>query len=112
MPQLWMVAKLNLGSGLSIMNAHFLAAIAASDGVSLFFWAYGFREFAPKNGGFNATGWAIMGAHIIQCMLLMDFMFCYVKCMFAKACVKPTAQAVAPSSTPGLTRVEDNEPPS
>merc|ERR1719478_1124985 len=54
MPQLWMMAKLELGSGLEILNLHFLAAIAAADGVSLFFWVYWFREFAPKNGGFNA----------------------------------------------------------
>merc|ERR1719456_325093 len=46
MPQLWMMAKLELGSGLPVLNAHFIAAIAAADGVSLFFWVYGFREFA------------------------------------------------------------------
>merc|ERR1719478_1154464 len=48
MPQLWMVAKLEVGSGLEVLNAHFIAAIAASDGVSMFFWIYGFSEFAPK----------------------------------------------------------------
>merc|ERR1719265_168448 len=84
MPQLWMMAQLKNNSGLEILNVHFLAGIAASDLVSLFFWAYGFREFAPKNGGFNATGWAIMGAHIIQCMLLADFIFYYIKSWVCK----------------------------
>merc|ERR1719409_660696 len=89
MPQLWMVAKCEVGSGLEILNAHFLAAIAAADGVSLFFWVYGFREFAPKDGSFNTTGWAIMGAHVIQCLLLLDFMFYYVK-----ACISASIAAV------------------
>merc|ERR1719506_434207 len=59
MPQLWMVAKLEVGAELEALNAHYIAAIAASRGVSLYFWFYGFREFAPRNGGFNLTGWTI-----------------------------------------------------
>merc|ERR1719163_1664199 len=64
LPQLWMVAKLQSGEektqDLAALNAHYIAAIAASRGVSLYFWFYGFAEFAPKNGSFNLTGWAIL----------------------------------------------------
>merc|ERR1719326_2437852 len=79
MPQLWMVAKIQAGAEVEALNAHYIATIAASRAVSLYFWVHAYREFAPKNGGFNTTGWAIMGAHIIQCLLLVDFMFYYVK---------------------------------
>merc|ERR1719247_3036735 len=83
MPQLWMVAKLEVGAELEALNAHYIAAIAASRAVSLYFWYHGFKEFAPKDGSFNLTGWAIMAAHVIQMLLFVDFVAMYVK-----ACVK------------------------
>jgi hypothetical protein len=90
MPQLWMVAKLESGvSADALYNPHYIMAIAASRGVNLYFWFHGFREFAPKDGSFNFTGWAIMGAHVIQCLLLADFAFFYVK-----ACVLGSIKAV------------------
>merc|ERR1719265_2017222 len=86
MPQLWMVAKLEVGAELEAVNFHYIAAIAASRAVSLYFWYHGFREFAPKDGSFNLTGWAIMGAHVIQVLLFVDFVAMYVK-KCVKGCV-------------------------
>merc|ERR1719265_1555404 len=79
MPQLWMVAKLEVGVEIEALNSHYIAAIAASRLVNLYFWYHGFQELKPKDGGFNLTGWAIMIAHIIQCLLLVDFVAFYVK---------------------------------
>merc|ERR1719456_2229175 len=87
MPQLWMLAKMERGAQLDGLNAHYIAAIAASRAVSLYFWYYGFREFAPKDGSFNLTGWAIMGAHVIQMLLFVDFVVIYVKSCI-KGCFK------------------------
>merc|ERR1719321_850519 len=89
MPQLWMVAKLEVGAEVEALNAHYIAAIAASRAVSLYFWYYGFREFAPKDGSFNLTGWAIMGAHVIQVLLFADFVAFYVK-----ACIKGCVRSI------------------
>lgn len=79
LPQLWMVAKIETGGKLDGFNAHYIGAIAASRMVSLYFWWYGHREFAPKKGGFNLTGYAILAAHVIQVLLLADFVVFYVK---------------------------------
>merc|ERR1719265_2466994 len=89
MPQLWMIAKLETGDSVDALNAHYIMAIAASRAVSLYFWYYGFREFAPKDGSFNLTGWAIMVSHVIQMLLLLDFVAMYVK-----ACVKGCFRAI------------------
>merc|ERR1719269_363984 len=89
MPQLWMVAKLKAGAPMDAMTAHFIFAMAISCAVDCFFWSYGFREFAPKKGGFNAAGWGIMVAHIVRALLLLDFVFLYVK-----ACILGSIKAV------------------
>lgn len=86
MPQLWMVAKLEAAKcQIEAINLHYIAAISAARGVSLYFWFYGFREFAPKDGSFNLTGWTIMIAQVIQCVLLLDFCFYYVKACIVKS---------------------------
>merc|ERR1719498_1358412 len=84
-----MVGKLKSGASADALNCHYIMAIAASRGASLYFWYYGFREFAPKDGSFNLTGWAIMCATVIQCLLLLDFVVFYVK-----ACVKSGVKAI------------------
>lgn len=91
LPQLWMVARVQVGAEMEALNAHYIAAYAASRAVSLYFWFYAFREFAPKNGDFNTKGWAIMGAHVIQLLMLADFVFFY-----AKACISGCVRAIRP----------------
>merc|ERR1719261_1149301 len=86
MPQLWMVTKLQAARDqLEALNMHYIAAIAAARGVSLYFWFYGFREFAPKDGSFNLTGWTIMVAQVIASLLLLDFAYYYVKSCIMKS---------------------------
>merc|ERR1719181_552414 len=88
MPQLWMISKLGVGSPVESLNAHYIMAIAASRGVSLYFWSYGYREFRPKDGSFNFTGWAIIIAHIIQIVLLLDFIYYYLKNWMCARCIE------------------------
>merc|ERR1719146_363263 len=76
MPQLWMLSKCQAAKEqIDALNIHYIAAIAAARGVSLYFWFYGFREFAPKDGSPNLTGWTIMGAQVVSVLLLIDFSF-------------------------------------
>lgn len=82
LPQLWMVGKIQVGGELEALTGHYIGAIAASRMVNLYFWWYGFREFAPKDGSFNLTGYAILAAHVIQVLLLIDFVYFYVKSCF------------------------------
>jgi ER lumen protein retaining receptor len=105
MPQLWVITKLGVGAKIELLNGHYIMAIAASRAVSLYFWVYGFVEFAPKDGSFNFTGWAIMGAHIIQMLLLLDFMYYYVK-----ACIIGSMRAVTTGDySQGLMQVKVEE---
>merc|ERR1719262_840887 len=86
MPQLWMVAKLEAAKDqLEGLTLHYIAANSAARGVSLYFWFHGFREFAPKDGSANITGWTIMVAQVIQVLLLLDFAFYYLKACIVKS---------------------------
>lgn len=85
MPQLWMVSKLGNkagGESLDAMNAHYIAAITASRAVNFAFWFYGYVEFAPSDGGYNVSGWAVITACVIQMLLLLDFVVLYAKACF------------------------------
>jgi hypothetical protein len=86
LPQLWMVAKLQgAKEQVEALTLHYLAALSASRCVSMYFWFYAYREFAPKDGSANITGWTIMGAQLIQVCLLLDFAFYYVKACVVKS---------------------------
>jgi ER lumen protein retaining receptor len=79
-PQLWMMSKTR--GGIEALNCHFVGATAVSRCVNLIFWFHGFVELAPLDGSFNLAGWVIIMAHVIQSLLLCDFLFVYVKaCM-------------------------------
>merc|ERR1719281_1190612 len=79
-PQLWMLSK--IGGEVDALNCHYVGATAFSKCISLCFWFHGFVELAPLDGGFNLAGWVIITAHIIQLLLLCDFLFVYIKaCM-------------------------------
>merc|ERR1719473_950069 len=80
LPQLWMMSK--IGGEVEALNCHFVGATALSRCVNLIFWFYGFEELAPLDGSFNLAGWVIIAAHVVQTLLLCDFLFIYVKaCM-------------------------------
>jgi len=79
-PQLWMMSK--IGGDVEALNCHFVGATAVSRCVNLCFWFYGFVELAPLDGSFNLAGWVIIAAHVVQTLLLCDFLFIYIKaCM-------------------------------
>merc|ERR1719473_2114106 len=79
-PQLWMMSKTR--GDVEALNCHFVGATALSRCVNLIFWFYGFEELAPLDGSFNLAGWVIIAAHVVQTLLLCDFLFIYVKaCM-------------------------------
>jgi len=79
-PQLWMMSK--VGRDVEALNCHFVGATAMSRCANLCFWFYGFVELAPLDGSFNLAGWVIITAHVVQTLLLCDFLFMYVKaCM-------------------------------
>jgi len=77
MPQLAMLAK--IGGEVEALTSHYVGATALSRGMSLIFWYYGYAELAPLDGGFNMAGWAILAAHIVQMLLLCDFLFYYIR---------------------------------
>lgn len=86
MPQLWMIAKVGVQSHVEALNAHYIAAMAASRSVSMYFWSVGYREFAPKSGAFNYDGWAVMAAQMIGAILMLDFLYFYFKAWLAASC--------------------------
>lgn len=104
MPQLWMMSK--VGGELDALNGHYIAAIAASRAVSLSFWYYGYSELAPEDGSFNVSGWAILGAHVVQMLLLLDFIILYLKaCVFG--CISAVTTGTCTQPTIAMPTVYD-----
>merc|ERR1719230_261239 len=77
LPQLAMMSKIK--GEIEALTSHFVGATALSRTVSLFFWYHGFVELAPLDGSFNLSGWAIVAAHVLQILLLCDFLFYYIR---------------------------------
>merc|ERR1719247_3142688 len=82
-PQLWMMSKCGKAEA---VTSHYVASIAASRAVNLIFWFYGYEELAPEDGGVNVAGYAIIAAHVLQILLLGDFMVLYIKAGCNKVC--------------------------
>jgi len=75
LPQLWMlVAK---GGEVEALTANYVALVFASRVMAFWFWFTGMSELAPKDGGANLVGGLIVGAHGIQVLVSMDFMYHY-----------------------------------
>lgn len=77
MPQLSMMAKIR--GEVEALTSHYVGATALSRATSLIFWYHGFVELAPLDGGFNLAGWAIIAAHVLQVLLLCDFLYYYIR---------------------------------
>jgi len=77
LPQLWMLAK--KGGEVEALTSHFVAALVVSRFCAFLFWFYGYPELAPRNGGFNAGGWWVIGAHTLQVAISADFMYHYIR---------------------------------
>merc|ERR1719426_569978 len=76
-PQLVLISKIR--GEVEALTSHFVAATALSRLTSLIFWYHGFAELAPLDGSFNLAGWAIIAAHVLQVLLLGDFLFYYIR---------------------------------
>merc|ERR1719197_1670469 len=77
MPQLVMMTKIK--GEVEALTSHFVGATAINKLVSLMFWYHGFTELAPLDGSFNLAGWAIITAHVLQVLLLCDFLLYYIR---------------------------------
>lgn len=78
MPQVVMMSK---GEGrVEAPIAHFVAATALSRSVDLWWWYYNF-DVGPQGywHGFNFSGWLIIVVHVLNLVLVADFMYYYVK---------------------------------
>lgn len=76
LPQLWMLTK--MGGKVEALTSHFVVALTASRALAFLFWYHGFPELAPQAGGFNVSGWTIIGAHALQLLLSTDFLYHYL----------------------------------
>merc|ERR1719359_913768 len=76
-PQLVLISKIR--GEIEALTAHFVSATALSRLTSLIFWYHGFAELAPLDGSFNLAGWAIIAAHVLQVLLLCDFLLYYIR---------------------------------
>merc|ERR1719310_2151590 len=76
-PQLVLISKIR--GEVEALTSHFVGATALSRLTSLIFWYHGFAELAPLDGSFNLAGWAIIAAHVLQVLLLGDFLFYYIR---------------------------------
>jgi hypothetical protein len=76
LPQLWMLSKIGEVEALA---SHFVVLSVLARVCSLIFWYRGFAELRPAHGGFNYSGWGVMGAHVAQLLLSCDFVFLYMK---------------------------------
>jgi len=77
MPQLVLMTKIR--GEVEALTSHYVGATALSRATSLVFWYHGFTELAPLDGSFNLAGWAIIAAHVLQVLLLCDFLFYYIR---------------------------------
>jgi len=77
MPQLKLMTKIR--GEVEALTSHYVGATALSRLVSLIFWYHGFVELAPLDGSFNVAGWAIIAAHVLQVLLLGDFLYYYIR---------------------------------
>jgi len=91
LPQLWMLSKIGEVEALA---SHFVVLSVLSRICSLIFWYRGFAELTPAHGGFNYSGWGVMGAHVAQLLLSCDFVFLYLKSFNMSKMVLPTSYDV------------------
>lgn len=89
-PQLIMISKCK---EVEALTSHFVGGTALSRLVSLIFWYHGFAELAPLDGSFNLAGWAIILAHVLQVLLLCDFLLYYVRAVVSTGSARVTMPA-------------------
>jgi hypothetical protein len=74
LPQLWMLSK--IGGEVEGMTSHFVALLALSRFCAFSFWFYGYVEL--QRGGTVMAGYQLLGAHTLQVLLSLDFLYYYL----------------------------------
>jgi hypothetical protein len=78
-PQLWMLSK--IGGEVEGLTGHYVALVGLSRIANLIFWYYGYTELAPLDGSVNIPGLAVLMAHVLQSLLMCDFLYYYVRAL-------------------------------
>lgn len=78
LPQLWYLTT--MGGEVEALTSHFVACMTLSRAMSFAFWFYGYEEVSPEHE-FNAAGYLIVVAHLLQLFLSADFMYHYARSM-------------------------------
>ena len=74
LPQLWMLSK--IGGEVEGMTSHFVALLALSRFCAFTFWFYGYVEL--QRAGDVIAGFQLIGAHSLQVLLSLDFLYYYL----------------------------------
>merc|ERR1719463_30527 len=74
-PQLWMISR--MGGEVRGFTAHYIFATTLSNFLSGLFWFYASPDLVEEETSVNVPGLAINGAHIVQMILLVDFLYYY-----------------------------------
>lgn len=81
LPQLMLIVRTS--EDVHELSIHFIAAMTLSKAINTIFWWYAFEELTPEFGP-NIPGFTILGAHIIQLVIMADFIYHYVKALIFK----------------------------
>jgi len=82
-PQLWMISKAD--GKVHGLTLHYIAATLLSKVLSWTFWYFAYAELAEDGAkqSINWPGMAVMAAHGLHVVLLLDFTYCYTKLCLA-----------------------------
>eukprot|EP01071_Lankesteria_metandrocarpae_P010558 Lankesteria_metandrocarpae@DN5350_c0_g1_i1.p2 len=80
LPQLFVMARSK--GEVEAVTSHYVAGVAVSRILTFVFWVSSFRELGSKRN-FNIAGWTVVTSHLVQLLVLGDFMFQYVRAVKA-----------------------------
>merc|ERR1719272_567924 len=78
LPQLWLITK--TGGKIKALTGHYMAAVFVSRLLSGIFWFLAREDIVctPWIEGWHHGAWAVLGAHLLNLVLLGDFAYYYV----------------------------------
>eukprot|EP00397_Hematodinium_sp_SG-2012_P046873 GEMP01053105.1.p1 GENE.GEMP01053105.1~~GEMP01053105.1.p1 ORF type:complete len:273 (+),score=50.01 GEMP01053105.1:180-998(+) len=82
LPQLFVLHKCR--DEVDALTVHFIAAITLSRLINMVFWCYAFEELKPEEG-INSPGFAVVGAHCLQLMVMADFIYYYFQALLFRS---------------------------
>jgi len=93
-PQLWMISR--AGGQMRGYNAHYIVATLLSSFLSGTFWFYAAPELG-ENDRMDMAGLAVIGAHLVQLMLILDVGFLYMKALLQGTKIATTVTSKPPN---------------